>query len=360
MSEILLIDDDPNVVGELKQALDAELEGTTLSTRVWSPGREDRPDTMFERLLTAETVMVVTDYDLTRGGSTGFFGSAVVDWCKRKFLPVGDYSRGTALRQLPKEPDQYEIRVPSAPAEAAAFIKIVSTGFLSLTERIEDGWYELSLKRSPASILATVLNHPFEESRFAQYGTKIAAANASLMTQVSQMDSRNAAIAEMKRFLPYVLGHLLFNVILHFPGPIANTRALASFLAVSEDEMPALERHFLAAKYDGPFALLGPYFWIAEIESMLSTMRGEKEIEADTLGQLNRRTLELLEDRSLQRHECHRCQGEQGGLFCPFTKKTICSRSDCSIVSNAWIPQGARLCRIERDFYDEWAPLLGF
>ncbi|MGD0626884.1 MAG: hypothetical protein ABSB32_19520 [Thermodesulfobacteriota bacterium] len=75
-----------------------------------------------------ETALVITDYDLTAGGQTGLFGSTIVDWCNRKLIPVGDYSRANKVN-LPKEPNQYEIRVPQDTAKAGQFIISVFDGF---------------------------------------------------------------------------------------------------------------------------------------------------------------------------------------------------------------------------------------
>jgi hypothetical protein len=349
-------------VTELQVALERELGHDGISVRIWIPSNEPNPDVTFQEKLTKDTLMVVTDYDLTRNGSTGFFGSTIVDWCKRSFIPVGDYSRGNALRKLPKEPDQYEIRVPSAPVEAARYIKAVAEGFSSLQDLIAGHWQELSDKRSPAAILASVLSHPMEETRFALYGTKIASANAALMSEIANTAPGIEIAAEMRRFLPYVLGHLLLNVVLRFPGPILNGRALASLTAVHPHEAEKIQALFEDARYTGPFGEVEAYYWTSGVDRSLNVMREQLgvELEGETIGQLNRRTLEATHGLQFEKHDCPRCHGEQGGLFCPFTKRTVCVRSDCSVVSNAWIPQGARLCRIEMNFYEEWAPLLGF
>ncbi|MGD0941515.1 MAG: hypothetical protein ABR905_17595 [Terracidiphilus sp.] len=362
MSNILLIDDDAGQVHELKDALDEAFRQIPTTVELWVPGSADRPEDIFSRLVTPETAMVVTDYDLTGNGKTGFFGSAIVDWCKAKFIPVGDYSRGGALHQLPKETDQYEIRIPSNSREAAVYIRQVHDGFQFLRLAVEERWDTLSAKRSPAAILAEILDRPIEETRFALYGTKLGSANAALMSEISRVEQRGDAVQEMKRFFPYVLGHLLLNVILRFPGPILHLDALAAFLAIARDEIPTVVETFSDARYRGPFGGLQPYYWTSGVEQILSSARDAlaQEDEAETIGELNRLTLQRMYNKEFRLHGCNRCGGRQGGLFCPFTKKTICQRADCSVPSNAWIPQGARLCRIEKDFYDEWAPLLGF
>lgn len=362
MPNILLIDDDAAHVNELRAALDEAFAGTTTTTELWIPADTEKADDAFARLVTADTFMVVTDYDLTGNGKTGLFGSAIVDWCKARFIPVGDYSRGGTFYQLPKETDQYEIRIPSNAGEAAIYIRQTYEGFTALREAVQNRWEDLAGKRSPAAILAEILDRPIEETRFVLYGTKLGSANGALMSEIARVATRGDAVQEMKRFLPDVLGHLLLNVILRFPGPIMHSEALAAFLAIAPDEIPAVEETFEDARYKGPFSDLQPFYWTSGIEQILNNVRDDftEEDEAETIGELNRLTLQRMFGRDFRLHNCTRCEGAQGGLYCPFKKRAICQRSDCSVPSNAWIPQGARLCRIEKDFYDEWAPLLGF
>ena len=362
MANILLIDDIATHVKELDTALRDEFKSVGTTTSVWIPDGTTRADEAFEALLSSDTFMVVTDYDLTGNGKTGLFGSAIVDWCKSRFIPVGDYSRGQNINQLPRETDQYEIRVPSNPVEAARYIRQVYDGFATLRTAVHDRWDELSVKRSPSAILAEILGKPLEESRFALYGTKIGISNPALIERLSPFESRARAVEDMKCFLPYVLGHLLLNVILRFPGPIMHAQALGAFLGVHSDELGNVEGTFDDARYQGPFSDVEKFFWTTDVEQILNNLRDDAPDadEGETIGELNRRTLQHLYGRELKPHDCQRCHEAQGGLYCPFTKRAVCQRPTCSVPSNAWIPQGARLCRIEREFYDEWAPLLGF
>lgn len=216
----------------------------------------------------------------------------------------------------------------------------------------------LEKKRSPAAILADILERPLEESRLALYGVKIGAPNSSLMDIISQNQNVDA---EKQRFIAYLLGHLLLNVILRFPGPLVGCQSLAAFLAIAQSEMRGVQIHFEKALYTGPFGTTEPLYWLSDIEEILESMQNGVEAGAGaSVGKFNRLTLEHALKKTFKRHACPRCQGDEGGFICAFTKKTICERNDCSVASNAWIPQGARLCRIEKTYYDEWAPILGF
>jgi hypothetical protein len=282
-------------------------------------------------------------------------GSVIVNWCNRRLLPVADYSRDNKAR-LPKEPDQYELRADSNAEKSAPYMLNLFDGFASLRKSITDGWGTLGQKQSPAAILAEVLGRPLEESRFALYGVKIGATN--LLETLKDTQDREH---EKQRFMTYLLGHLLSNVILRFPGPIVDCRALAAFLGVNVSEMDKLAETFKEAKYEGPFGSGDPYYWLSDVEDVLEGFADLGEVEGSpTIGRLNRMTLETKFGR-LERHDCPtRCHGEEGGFICAFTKRTVCLRNDCSVASNTWIPQGARLCRIEKDYYNEWAPMLGF
>jgi len=96
-----------------------------------------------------------------------------------------------------------------------------------------------------------------------------------------------------------------------------------------------------------------------KVQAVLEGLEAGEAAENATVGEMNRAALEKQLGAVLPRHGCTRCQGQNGGFYCPFTKRAVCLRSDCSVGSNGWIPPGARLCRIEKDYFDEWSPLLG-
>lgn len=331
--------------------------------RTWFPDVEKGKSSQqqFEERIDSDTVLVITDYDLTKG-QTGLLGSAVVQWCQLKFIPVGNFSRGQKTA-LPSEPDFYEIRVPTDHG-AAAYIAAVYRGFLQLQEALKTPTDALKRKRSPAGYLATVLSRPAEESRFAMYGGRVGAVSGALMEKL-QTEGKHRGTVQPTRVLPYVLGHLLLNGILRFPGPIISRRALAAYLAIADEEAHKVENLFVNAKYGGPFAEVGPYYWLSDIDEILQKLQVDleaelKNVKAETHGELYRETVERALKQTFRRHVCSRCDGKNGGFLCPLTNRTVCQLPTCSVGSSSWIPAGARLCRIEKDFYDEWAPVLGF
>lgn len=185
------------------------------------------------------------------------------------------------------------------------------------------------------------------------------AANSALVDLVTDVDMNEE---QKRRLLSYIVGHLLLNVILRFPGPLLNRKALAAYLAIAEAEIVKIEKPFASAQYIGPFSDIEPFYWLTDVDATLNGMSQAlpAECSPETPGQLNREAVEAALGVKLARHGCPRCQGLNGGFLCPFTERTVCQLAICSVASNGWIPAGARLCRIEKDFYEEWAPMLGF
>jgi hypothetical protein len=272
---------------------------------------------------------------------------------------VGDFSRGHP-GALPKAPDLFEIRVPTEPAQAAEFIAAIFNGFTKIRDALGTNQNLLG-KKSPASVLATILGVPAEESQFALYGVRLGTASGALMEQVTAAPAGQEPTAQDKvKLLTYIVGHLLLNAVLRFPGPIVSSAALKAYIASEEADAADVQNIFGAARYEGPFSELDRYLWLSKVDDVLDALVKElpEDTKAETTGEINRLALEQKLNRRLRRHGCSRCNGTNGGFFCPLTNRTVCQRTDCSVGSNSWIPAGAKLCRIERDFFDEWSPIL--
>lgn len=365
MQNILLIDDIDNQLKVLEKALRLVLSEKEAEIRTWVPSSDEKtpPQDRFEQLVDDDTVLVVTDYDLTGKGQTGLFGSTIVSWCQGRVIPVGDYSRANRP-SLPKEPNQYEIRIPTEPDDAARYVAAIFKGFSQIRKSLNSNADLLTKKRSPIGVLSEILGRPQEESRFSRYGAGLGTVSAALVDQIAKTapDNIEPTDTDKRKLLSYVAGHLLLNVVLRFPGPILSSRALAAYSGISEEEVGKIEPLFAAARYDGPFAEIDSYYWLSTVDDLFDELNraDPADAKARTIGQLNREAVEAKLGHKLGRHGCKRCQGENGGFLCPFTQRTVCQLSDCSVGSSGWIPAGARLCRVEKDFYDEWAPVLGF
>lgn len=356
---ILLIDDVENLLEEMRENLAKLISEDEVEVKTWQPTDTNaNPFNTFENLIDDDTVLVITDYDLTSKGVTGLFGPSIVGWCQARSLPVGDFSRGNATT-LPKEPNLFELRVPTFAVEAAKFTASTFLGFKQLRDVIDT--YESDM-RSPAAVLASLLGRPHLESQFSLYMSRLGSANSSLLERIRSFSSLERAPEknEMTRLLAYVLGHVLLNAILKYPGPILSESALCAYLATTFDEIDMIAPLFADSAYEGPFSVGSRYFWRESVDETLDKMGetiGDKEFE--TVGNFNRQAVENAIGRPLATHECPRCGGHNGGFLCPFTQRAVCHRPDCSVPASNWIPQGAQLSRVERDFYDEWSPLLG-
>jgi hypothetical protein len=235
-------------------------------------------------------------------------------------------------------------------------------GFRDVRRAIDEG-AELLKRRSPAAVLAEILGVRDAESQFALYAGRLAPTTGALMEKLSSkaLSSTAPDDDEKRGLLTYIVGHLLLNAVLRFPGPILPLRALMPYVGCDDSEDAAVSPRFSGAAYVGPFSELDRFFWLSKVDETLKDLGAgmPADFNADTVGAFNREILRQKLNRELNRHGCPRCEGVNGGYICPFTNKTVCQRTDCSVGSNSWILQDARLCRIERDFYDEWAPILG-
>jgi hypothetical protein len=357
MRSVLLIDDKQSAVDELAAALSNLLPAGSVDIRTWVPtDDDDDPHEAFLSKVDEGTTLVVTDSDLTSQGQLGLFGASVVAWCQQLAIPVGDYSR--QLPSLPKEPELFELRVPSDPQAAAAYVAATFRGFRDIADALAAN-EELVVKRSPAAVIAGLLEQPDLESQIALYAVRLGPASGALMRRVEHHDDPSAQ--EKRSLLAYVAGHLLLNV-LRFAGPILSLRALKAYVASDEADAPDVVALFESARYAGPFGDLEEYFWLTRVDAIIEELANALPAGQDyeTSGEFHRTVLEKALARDLARHSCAtRCHGKNGGFLCPFTDRTVCERPDCSVGSNSWLPQGAKLCRIEKDFFEEWAPLLG-
>ena len=114
--------------------------------------------------------------------------------------------------------------------------------------------------------------------------------------------------------------------------------------------------------YSGPFAGIRPLVWRDDVDRILADSVNEESVElVGEKENYNRFAVSRILDRTPATHGCKRdgCDGQRGGYWCPFTKRVVCLREDCSTAARAWIPDGADLCRVEAEFFEEFEPLLG-
>lgn len=115
---------------------------------------------------------------------------------------------------------------------------------------------------------------------------------------------------------------------------------------------------FVDAAYTGPFSSEGEHFLRAMVERRIDELADNLEVAPAEPAEYTRAVVAHALGGEVVPHGCTRCGGTRGGLWCPFTRRAVCNLEECSVVSSEWIPRGANLSRVERDYFGEWSPLL--
>ena len=363
---ILLVDDKKENLDRLRERVQAELQELP-GGRVhgWDP-RDLRGDAErgFEERICEDTVLVVTDLDLTPA-VTGLFGHSIVAWCRKRFIPVGDFSN--KMDALPKEPDLFELRVPRDETRAAAFIARMYRGFRDIRTCMEERGSLLAEAESPGELLATLLGRCDLESHFSPYMTRPGMFNASLLDTLALDVEQGRGTAEKTKLLTYILGHVFTNAVLRYPGPLLGKGPCCAYLAMSEEDAGAVVELFGGARFDGPFSDGETLFWRDKVDAVIERLSAEHDVsdaDYESFGDYHRAVMvKALGSigKTARRHGCTRsgCEGRKGGFWCPFKKRAVCEREDCSSTASSWVPSGAYACRVEREYFDERAPILG-
>jgi hypothetical protein len=357
---IVLIDDNQELLAALEGELKDRLDGVQVAA--WRPVADSDLRAEFDLRVGDDTVIVATDYDLTESGAKGLFGHTIMAWCQHLGVPAGDFSRQNA-DQLSKAINPFELRVPPDPAKGADFIASMYLGFVTLRNGIGQLDPDRDQQTGLAATLAAVLGRPHLESHLSLYLAQFGSATLAVAQELATRSEEGVSPAQdAPRTLTYVLGHLLANVVLRFPGPILNEDALCAYVATDLSEIEALATLFGAALYTGPFSTPRRYYWTESVDEVLETLASAISDDSyEGVGEFNRAVIEKRLGRTLAAHSCRRdgCEGTRGGFWCPHSSRTVCLRNDCSLSSSTWIPVGATVCRVEKDYHDEWAPLIG-
>lgn len=358
LRQVLVIDDETERLEQLAALLRGELPDVEVVT--WVPTNSEAPYARFEALVASPTGLIVTDHDLTKSG-TGLFGSTITGWAQERFLPVCNFSRKPP-RSLPRESNFFELRVPVVVEEAsrAQYVARVYHGFSHLREHIAANHEE---RASPAALLAGAMGDLALQDELAPYITSVSSASSAFLKDVRDRGEVPSGEVQVE-LQTFILGHVLVNAVLEYPGPVMSRAALAAYCALGREAEAALVELFSEAVYSGPFALPGEYFLRAKVDEKIDELASAQAVDGggDYPGVEVDEYTRAVVTRALDdapAHGCERCGGVRGGYWCPFKQRPVCNRDDCSVPSSTWIPRGATLCRVERDYYDEFAPLLG-
>lgn len=355
---VLVVDDEQENLDSFVRALKDRLPDP-VQVRPWRPTRDDGPlERLFNDQVDSATILVVTDYDLSTSVG-GFFGPSLVGWCQANAIPVADFSRKHTA-SLPKKPNLFELRIPADDPHGATAAACLFQGFEAIGRWIEGANEHRSQDRPISAALAAVLGVPTLEAELSPFVRDLGAANSALYESFARPITEHRGSDELKRrILGYILGHVLWNAVLRYPGVLLSRSALCAYLGTAEHEAEALSELFSDSKYAGPFANGGQWFWRHHVDACIS--RRSQNVDDETFpsfDRYNKAVASAALGRHLADHDCSRCKGSRGGFWCPFTYRPVCDRSDCSTPETGWIPGGAYLARVEKDFHDEWAPIL--
>ena len=352
---VLLIDDNSKYLGNINHALGKILEPQGIRINAWNPVQNDgNPAKVIKNYLKEDPVMVITDYDLSNEGLTGFYGPTIVHWCKSQLVPVGEYSPVSKFGYL-EQPNLFDISVPRDHKVAPAHIASIVDGFISIRKFIEENSGLLKEKLSLSRILALLLGRDHLHLKFSPYIENIELASNNIILFMN--GTKNVSVQKLQVITTYIIGHVLLNSILKFPGPIISKQSLCSYLSVDSDNYSELEVVFNRALYQGPFCNIGPFFWREDIDNIMLENSNDILGNFEEVGTFNQAILQKLGVK-VKPFKCNKCKGKNGGYFCPYTKKTVCELENCSVTSSTWIPRGFNICRIDKDFFESWRPLL--
>jgi len=355
---LLIVDDESERLTLMTEAVRGAV-GHDVEVRSWRPEAGKTADPLDEFNAQVDEVgLVVTDDDLSRS-RLGLYGASITSWAQDRFVPVCTFSRQLE-RKLPRERNFFQLRVPHAPDDTtrAAFVARIYRGFEELRGRIA----AIPDARPTARLLADAMGVPELEDDLAPYLSSVASANSSLRQAVAASGNPDD-VAERENFLSFLLGHVIVNAVLQFPGPILHREALAAYCALDASAGDKLGDLFAGAEYVGPFSAPGKYFVRRQVDERIDDLAegwdgaAEDDELASEIDHYNRSVVERVIGGA--RHSCDRCGGTRGGFWCPYSRRPVCGRTDCSVGSTSWVPRGATLCRVEKDYFDEWAPLLG-
>ena len=356
---ILLIDDDENLLPPIHQGLQAHLRDQSVIVEAWVPRRNDKigPEEKLDEYRDRNLVLVITDFDLSKNGMLGFQGPAVQNWCHRNFIPVGDFSRGK-IDDLPKEPDLFDIRIPiDHDSHAIETIAAIFTAFQDIRSAIRKRNEDT---KSLPSLTAELLGKPELEPDLSLYFTRLVTSNTAVRQRLQQIAEEHIdQTQQANALITYIIAHVLSNLIIAFPGPILGREVIAAYLGTT---MEGADKFIAAAalpRYDGPFSKLEDFYWRSDVDAALEGASLADSADDPLL--YGRDSANEIVGEALPPHGCTRtgCYGLRGGFWCPFQRRPVCLNSDCSRATSAWLPDGADMCRVEAEFFDELGPLLG-
>lgn len=376
MTDILLIDDIEKNTKDLSDSIHAICSGLTVET--WSPNEEKKEqirslyeshsnknkeesnadEDIWKRVFASQEVkMVVVDHDLSQFKDLRISESSVANACKQLGIPICTYHRKPQNQQNTQTLSQIidqsrsfsiEINVDLNNIEVSAKEIInIYTGFKTIRKQF-DSLDDKIIKEGPARILATILEKPDYEYFFSKYleSTSLTSDIIKHANSDEISKSEDDIPKYLKDRLPFILGCLLYNNILLFPGIILNKTASASYINVDEDDFSQNTVYFKDAVYKGPFSNNESYWWRYDLDKILF----EADFEEG-------KSFLASKEVTVKSCSCSVDSDSDAGYYCIVTKKPISAKN--SKGRFAWVPEGADLCRINKKIYNKISAIMG-
>jgi hypothetical protein len=355
---VVLFEDDPKTGPRLSKAIQKRLPKPS-KTFLFSPSDKSESRRAHEDRLAADlqkqgfetATLWVSDRDLSRTQNYNGLSEAIVSKVAARFgVPICKYATGTNDDEVFKRQQHWgdaQIVLDSADEDIlAAQIVVIATGFRFIAKRLKNATKKTAddaKARTPATVMARLLDRPDEADRIALYGS----GDQKMISEILPFAVGAARHRQLQERLPSLLGYWLYDSILRFPGLLVNSIAAASYLniAVSAFENTRIRKLFKPALYKGPFSdSKDPLWWRKDLDGILIVAKAEDG------NSYVRRKLRMTVPRCLD-------GGKRAGLYCVVTKTPVSEEN--SVGNIGWFPPGADLARVRRDVYEQMSPWLG-
>ena len=321
-NHILIIDDDPKEINDVAENLKKEYNLKEDEIVIWGPKSGDNdPLIAIEDKLEAEPTLVICDFDLTgKGGFNGLFGPVIEKMCHSRLIPVGEYTVNNKF-QIPSTPNLFNIHVDKDSVTATAEIAAAYKGFILINELVNEKSYVGNGDLNYSNILARILNRGHLYYEFSKYLDSFERVNEFLIqyleNNAESLNDDEDFESTKNKVIAYVIGHVLLNTVLRYPGPILSERILCSYLSISESETNWLKDFFQRAIYKGPFSELGTFYWLETINDIVEENSDEIG-NISYVGAFNQAVVKKI-NKNIKLFECKKTglECQLGGYYCP-------------------------------------------
>jgi hypothetical protein len=307
---------------------------------------EDRLEKILRQPPYDGTTLFFADRDLSKSPNfVGMSVSAVTGAAKRLGVPVCSYARQPA-------PEEYKWRarweeghivlMSGTDEELARQAILAAKGFAEIEAKLPKILRGKD-SRSPAKVLAALLERPEESDKIALYSV----GDQSRLSDIPRNAKQEAG--SVKRIACF-LGYWLWDSVLRYPGLLVNEVAAASHLNIAVEDFARAEVRavFESGLYRGPFAdTARPQWWRGVLDDVVS--RGDSN---DGLEFVRKKVSEKVRPS-----QCWVDPSKPAGYYCIISDKAVSLGNSKGGLS--WFPRGADLTRISTPLFEEYGPWIG-